>query len=209
MTKPEIKYTLHDSTLVAVSTGPRREVVFTIDLYPIFYPTRPRIRLRFGGIKNFDTVKRYVDEIRERHVGNGIDNFYMKKKSDGYWFFLDIDWFGLLRIHCSRMTMIEVESFEWEVMNHLPSPQSLRHFYYPGASTVGGRDGVIVRMEPNDDAPWIGTFAFGQFGSRGVTKVVPLPDRQRLCVVSRGAGYVVLASDPLTWEEIPFVPILD
>lgn len=100
-------------------------------------------------------------------------------------------------------------TFEWEVVNHLPGSQSLRHFYYPGASTVGGGDGVMVRVEPEDSAPWFGTFAFGQFGPKGATKVVPLSDGQRLCVVSRGAGYVVSARDPLDWEEVPAIPIID
>lgn len=105
--------------------------------------------------------------------------------------------------------MRERAIFEWEIVNQLPGSQATRHFYYPGASIAGGGDGVMVRVEPKDGSPWFGTFAFGKFGPKGSTKVIPLPDGQRLCVVSRGAGYVVSANDPLAWEEVSGIPITD
>ena len=86
MTKPEVEYELHHSTIVAVSTGPRREVSVTIDLYPIFYPNKPRVRLRFGGIENFEAVQRYVDKIRQEadddYIGCRIDAFHYDTKKE-------------------------------------------------------------------------------------------------------------------------------
>ena len=118
MDKPEVAYELHDSTIVAVSIGPRREAMFTIDLYPIYYSNKPRVRLRFGGIDNLDEVMQYVDEIRQEagavYIGCRIDAFHydIKKESKigDYWFLLQTDWCGPLRIHCSSMSMIELES---------------------------------------------------------------------------------------------------
>jgi hypothetical protein len=74
-------------------------------------------------------------------------------------------------------------------------------FWYPGASRVGGRDGVVLAIEPGSAAPWIGTFA-SSF-ARGVTCAVALPDGKNLAAVSKGAAYRVAAHDPLDWNEIP------
>jgi len=118
MSKPEIEYDLHDSAIVAVSTGPRREVAFTIDLYPIFYPHRPRVRLRFGGIANYDAVRRYVSQIKaeadDEYIGCRIDCFQYDTKKESrdndYWFFLQTDWCGPVRIHCSNMSITELQN---------------------------------------------------------------------------------------------------
>lgn len=129
MTKPDIEYELHDSTIVAVSTGPRREVSVTIDLYPVFYANKPRVQLRFGGIENFDTVHRYVNKLRQEsnddYIGCRIDAFHYdtkkESKSQDYWFFFQTDWCGPLRIHCSSMSMTELQSPCCEP-SHAPEP---------------------------------------------------------------------------------------
>lgn len=119
MTNPEVEYELHDSTIVSVSSGPRHEVSVTIDLYPIFYPNKPRIQLRFGGIENFATVQRYVESIRQEadddeYNGCRIDAFHYDTKKESkagdYWFYFQTDWCGPVRIHCSKMSMMELQS---------------------------------------------------------------------------------------------------
>lgn len=119
MSLPEITYQLHDSSIVAVASGPRQEVAFVIDLYPIFYPTKPRIVLRFGGILNFESVQRFVANVEadaddSKYIGCRIESFqYDTKrdsKSDDYWFFLEVAGSNSMRIHCSKMTMLEVDS---------------------------------------------------------------------------------------------------
>ena len=110
---PAIIYDLHDSVIVAVSTGPRREVTFVVDLSPIFYPDKPRILLRFGGIVNYENVCAYVKaiatEAEHAYLGCRIDTFQydLKKvsRAHGYWFLLETDWGGPLRIHCAKMAM--------------------------------------------------------------------------------------------------------
>ncbi len=116
MTDPEISYDLHDSVIVAVSTGPEQEVSFVIDLYPIFYPDKPRIVLRFDGILNYEKVRNYVKQIEaeaDDDIGCGIHCFQYdskkKSKAGDYWFFLETAWLGPVRIHCSQMTIKGVQ----------------------------------------------------------------------------------------------------
>jgi hypothetical protein len=52
-------------------------------------------------------------------------------------------------------------------------------------------------------------FASGKFGKAGISRVLSMPDSERLCVVARGAGYVVTASKPDVWEAVRAIPITD
>ena len=83
----------------------------------------------------------------------------------------------------------------------LPGGSPPRLFYYPGASPVHGRDGVVLSVEPDDAEPWIGMFADGGAFQSG-TYAVALPDRVSFAVVCGGAGYRVSAQDPRDWAEI-------
>jgi hypothetical protein len=85
----------------------------------------------------------------------------------------------------------------------LPGAHSSRTFWYPGASSLGGRDGVVLGIEPASGDPWIGVFASSVLESpRGATRAVALPDRATLAVLSKGATYRIAAHDPLDWDEI-------
>lgn len=91
------------------------------------------------------------------------------------------------------------KSYSAKLLEELPSfPQ--RILYFPGGTGVRGRDGVIVAVEPAEGEKWLGVFAFGFIG--GLSGLFGWPDGEKLCVVSRGAGYVVVADDPSVWEEI-------
>ena len=74
--------------------------------------------------------------------------------------------------------------------------------WYPGASRVGGRDGLILEVRPTDAEPWIGMFASGDLFPAGSASAVALPDRTSLAVTCNGAGYRVCARDPDDWGEI-------
>jgi len=89
------------------------------------------------------------------------------------------------------------------------STVDLPHYYYPGASTVGGRDGILVEVKPEHERPWMGTFAFGQISPKGFSAVFATPDSERLCVVAKGEGYIVSADDPRQWEMVRANPIID
>jgi len=99
-------------------------------------------------------------------------------------------------------------SYECEWLSETPTA-TLPHYYYPGASTEGGRDGILVKVHPERGQAWLGTFAFGQFTPKGVSGIFTLPDPERLCVVSCGEGYIVTATMPTVWEAVQATPIID
>ena len=68
---------------------------------------------------------------------------------------------------------------------------------------------MLLRMEPAKGSAWLGTFAFGSFGKQGVTRVMSMPDPGRICVVSKGQGYIVPVSDPQRWEPVWVEPVID
>lgn len=82
-------------------------------------------------------------------------------------------------------------------------------YYYPGATTEGGKDGLIVEVISMKGASWIGVFAFGKISPKGIIGIYSMPDPDKFCVVSRGAGYIVSSSDPEDWQEIKAIPVMD
>jgi hypothetical protein len=99
-------------------------------------------------------------------------------------------------------------NFECKHLEELPGAVR-RHYYYPGGTTKGGRDGLIVQVSPRPSEPWIGTFAFGTISPKGKNGLYTWPDPQMLCVVSQGQGYLVCADEPTKSELIRVDPILD
>lgn len=103
----------------------------------------------------------------------------------------------------TNTTFPKAYSIEWPT--ELPNCGS-PHFFYPGASSVGGHDGFLVKIRPENGQAWLGTFAFGDGGFSGIFST---PDPQRICVVSRGAGYFVNVTQPSKWEGVRASPIMD
>ena len=66
-----------------------------------------------------------------------------------------------------------------------------------------------MEIHPEQGERWLATFAFGQVTPKGVTGVFTTPDPQRVCVVAKGAGYLVSASFPTRWEPVNATPIID
>jgi hypothetical protein len=83
------------------------------------------------------------------------------------------------------------------------------HYYFPGATTKGGGDGLLVEVRPRDCEAWLGTFAFGRVSPTGLSGLYATPDPDRLCVVARGDGYFVSASNPEVWESVGAQPVTD
>ncbi|MDQ3031642.1 MAG: hypothetical protein M3Y87_04435 [Myxococcota bacterium] len=98
--------------------------------------------------------------------------------------------------------------FACEALSELPGGGNSRRLFFPPGQ-AGGRDGVTLRVQPEAGAPWIGTFASAASNEHGITRVVSLPDPDTLCVVSRGAGYIVSASTPDVWGPVLATPIVD
>ncbi len=97
-----------------------------------------------------------------------------------------------------------------EVLEEFPPVEEIRRFYFPGASTAGGRDGLVIKVTPGqlDGEPWVGVFAFGLLSPKGVSGVFTCPDPHHICVVARGAGYIVAAANPAQYELVEAEPVL-
>lgn len=90
-----------------------------------------------------------------------------------------------------------------------PSKSDLRHFYFPGASSTGGREGILVKVSPQGAAPWLGTFAFGHESPQTLTGIFSCPNANQICVVSSGSGFLVDATNPVNFIQVKSCPIVD
>src|SRR5262249_4118085 len=95
-----------------------------------------------------------------------------------------------------------------ELHEDSPADRALQRFYFPGAVTSGGHDGVIVEVSPKSGPKWRGVFAFGRISPRGVTGVFNGPGPLLFCVVATGAGYIVRANRPEDWQSVNSEPIV-
>ena len=109
-----------------------------------------------------------------------------------------------------RIDLTFSHDYEVEALRDLPSgPGGLEQVYFPGAEHAGGHDGVLVKITPTCAAPWLGIFAFGRGANKALTGVFSCPDRESICVVAAGSGYMVRAENPVKWEKVPLFPIFD
>jgi hypothetical protein len=82
-------------------------------------------------------------------------------------------------------------------------------YYYPTGTQDGGRDGTIVEVNVSNGNKWIAIFAYGDVTNRGYTGILTMPSIDQFCVVSRGNGFVVTATNPKAWFEVDCVPVMD
>lgn len=83
-------------------------------------------------------------------------------------------------------------------------------YYYPPGETKGGighGGGMIVRVVLSTGQDWFGIFAPGIEGRNVYHSALTTPNPDALCVISRGAGYFVQASNPEEWVKIEAFPI--
>jgi hypothetical protein len=99
--------------------------------------------------------------------------------------------------------------YECSQLSEIPGSASLPHYYYPGATTKGGQDGILVEVRPEQGEHWLATFAFGKIAPKGASGILTTPDPKRLCVVAQGEGYLVSANAPMSWERVQATPIID
>lgn len=100
-------------------------------------------------------------------------------------------------------------NFEIEVTELPGGGGPTRVFYYPGASELGGSNGLMLKVTTPDRAPWIGVFARGRYGNPALSDAVITLPGDRFCVVCEGSGYIVSAADPNEWQEVAIFPITD
>lgn len=94
-------------------------------------------------------------------------------------------------------------------LTEIPNRPSIQRYYYPGASPTGGRDGILLEVQPAHGKPWIGVFAPSGISPKEVSGIFTTPDPHRVCVVTAGIGYLVSTDDPRIWEDVEVAPIRD
>jgi len=82
-------------------------------------------------------------------------------------------------------------------------------YYYPGASTQGGRDGILVKVISSEGKSWVGVFAFGEINTNGISGIYSMPDPNKFCIISKGAGYIVSSNNPTDWKQVKVIPVTD
>lgn len=101
-------------------------------------------------------------------------------------------------------------SYEIEVLEEMPGgggPEQV--IFYPGASRLGGGDGIPLLVVPRKSDPWVGIFAFGYESAKVFHGVLACPHENYFCAVSSGLGVIVSAEKPDDWKNAPVYPIQD
>lgn len=94
-------------------------------------------------------------------------------------------------------------NYQCELLNEFPGNAS-NLLYFPGATTEGGRDGLIVRVTPEDAEPWTGVFTFGDYY---LNEWCSTPIPTQLCVIAKGTGFLVNVLNPADSRELQVAPI--
>lgn len=93
-------------------------------------------------------------------------------------------------------------AYDVQLLDEFPATGEGRVLYVPPPGTRGGRDGMPVRITPDNGAPWIGIFAFATTDGSGYRQIASCPHPDQLCVVAGGAAYVVNVRETSTWWEV-------
>lgn len=86
-------------------------------------------------------------------------------------------------------------------------PPGCRQYSFVLAGLTTGIDETCVVIESRRQGRWVGRFA-GATARHGATGVYATPTCDVICVVSRGAGYLVDVNSPLRYDAISIRPIL-
>ncbi|MGD1100807.1 MAG: hypothetical protein ABSA59_01975 [Terriglobia bacterium] len=81
--------------------------------------------------------------------------------------------------------------------------------FFPPPKSRLAHDGLWLKVTAASGKRWIGVFKFGYSSPPAFSCVVDSLDPNRMCVISKGAAYIVKADKPEAWEQIPLVPVLD
>ncbi len=81
--------------------------------------------------------------------------------------------------------------------------------YFPRPKARPEHNGLWLRIRPSSGNSWVGVFAFLNESYPAFTRVVSTFDHDRVCIVAKGAAYIVNTADPDIWQQVPIAPVLD
>jgi hypothetical protein len=101
--------------------------------------------------------------------------------------------------------------YEVEQLGELPGTGkfAFRVLYFPPPKGRPERAGIWLKVKAESGKSWIGVFAFASETPATLSRIVSTPDVNRVCVISKGAAYIVKVDDPDVWEEITVMPVLE
>jgi len=117
----EIEYNLHDSIIAKASYKENGRLELDVQLYEIFYPGSPMVKVIISGIFNKEKIESFFEELtndaeENDWIGYRIDSFKYdeKKQSTGanVYLFLAVDHLDSIKIHCKKLK-ISVVCPEW------------------------------------------------------------------------------------------------
>jgi hypothetical protein len=110
-----------------------------------------------------------------------------------------------------NIDLIYPHSYEVDELREMPGTGRLDVpvLYFPRPKSRPEHDGLWLKMRAGNGKSWVGVFAFGYASPPAFSRVVSTPDPDRVCIVSRGAAYIVKLDEPDSWEQIPIMPVLD
>jgi hypothetical protein len=102
-------------------------------------------------------------------------------------------------------------SYEVEEVGDFPGTGkfSIPRLFFPPPKGRPEHDGLWLKIKAASGRTWIGVFAFGYSSPPAFSRVVSSPDQDRVCVVAKGAAYLVNADEPEAWEQIRLIPVLN
>lgn len=102
-------------------------------------------------------------------------------------------------------------SYEVQELHELPATGKIDVplLYIPEPKTRGEHDGLWLTFRSSNGESWVGVFAFGNSSPSAVSRVISTPDPEAVCIVSRGAAYLVRPSEPNAWHQVRVSPIID
>lgn len=96
-------------------------------------------------------------------------------------------------------------NYRIDVLDEIPPGEDVR--FFPPSDQEGGKNGLLVAVEPDSAPPWIGLFGKGYPDPVAYTGIVALPSADDVAVISAGSGTVVNAGAPDVFERIALFPI--
>jgi hypothetical protein len=102
-------------------------------------------------------------------------------------------------------------SYEVDEIPELPGTGQfdLPLLYFPRPKARPEHNGLWLRIRPLKGKPWIGVFAFLYESYPAMTRVISTFDPDYVCIIAKGAGYIVNTAEPDMWQQIPIKPVLD
>jgi hypothetical protein len=98
-----------------------------------------------------------------------------------------------------------------EEFGELPGTGTLKVplIHFPSPERRPEHNGEWLRVMAKSGKTWMGVFAFALGSPVASSHVISTPEPKTVCVISKGAGYMVNAESPKLWEEVHALPVID